>query len=78
MIMAAIANELSDRAMQHAFSDGPVERTIRPLIAAEEFFAGPPAQTVAARPKRDDLPEPIAGTKERTPIEGRGGGDIAK
>ena len=42
MIMAAIANELADDAMQHAFSDGPVEQAIRPLIAVEEFSAGLP------------------------------------
>jgi hypothetical protein len=41
MIMAAIANELADDAMQHAFSDGPVEKVIRPLVAMEEFSAGP-------------------------------------
>ncbi|HKM83931.1 MAG TPA: hypothetical protein VJY15_23615, partial [Candidatus Acidoferrum sp.] len=41
MIMAAIANELADDAMQHAFSDGPVEKVIRPLITMEEFSAGP-------------------------------------
>ena len=40
MIMAAIANELADDAMQHAFADGPVEKSIRPLIAMEEFTAG--------------------------------------
>lgn len=37
MIMAAIANSLADNAMQHAFSDGEVERTIRPLLAMEDF-----------------------------------------
>ena len=41
MIMAAIANELADDAMQHAFSDGPIEETIRPLLAMEEFSSGP-------------------------------------
>ncbi len=41
MIMAAIANELADNAMQHAFSDGQVEQAVRPLIAMEEFSAGP-------------------------------------
>jgi hypothetical protein len=45
MIMAAIANAVADDVMQHAFGDGPVERTIRPLIEAEEFFAGQPAPT---------------------------------
>ena len=32
MIMAAIANELADDAMQHAFSDGPVEKIHSPLV----------------------------------------------
>ena len=41
MILAAIANALCDNAMQHAFSDGPIEAAIRPLIAPEEFTAGP-------------------------------------
>jgi hypothetical protein len=40
MILAAIANELEDDVMQHAFSDGLVEKAVRPLIADEEFFAG--------------------------------------
>jgi hypothetical protein len=40
MIMAAIANALADDAMRHAFSDGQVERIIRPLIEPEEFTAG--------------------------------------
>jgi hypothetical protein len=40
MIMAAIANALADDAMRHAFSDGAVERVIRPLIESEEFTAG--------------------------------------
>ncbi len=41
MIMAAITNALTDNAMQRAFSDGPVERAIRPLIAVEEFGNSP-------------------------------------
>ena len=40
MIMAAIANALADDAMRHAFSDGPIEAVLRPLIAPEEFTAG--------------------------------------
>jgi hypothetical protein len=40
MIMAAIANALADDFMGHAFSDGPIEKAIRPLIAPEEFTAG--------------------------------------
>ena len=50
MIMAAIANALADDAIQHFFSDGPVERKIRPLIALEEFTTGPPGQLVEAHP----------------------------
>jgi hypothetical protein len=50
MIMAAIANALADDAIQHAFSDGAVERAIRPLLAAEEFAAGPPGPLVEAEP----------------------------
>jgi hypothetical protein len=41
MIMAAIANALADNAMQRAFSDSAFEAAIRPLIAPEEFTAGP-------------------------------------
>jgi hypothetical protein len=40
MIMAAIANALADDAMRHAFSGGPFEQIIRPLIEPEEFTAG--------------------------------------
>jgi hypothetical protein len=41
MIMAAIANALAERVMQHAFSDGAVEEALRPLMAPEEFTARP-------------------------------------
>lgn len=50
MILAAIANALADNAMQHAFSDGPVEAAIRPLIAPEEFTAGPPDEPRSSAP----------------------------
>jgi len=50
MIMAAIANELVDDAMQHAFSDGQVEQIVRPLIAVEQFSAGLPGQLIGAQP----------------------------
>jgi hypothetical protein len=49
MIMAAIANALADDAMHHAFADGPIEAAIRPLIAPEEFTAGPPRPDDAVR-----------------------------
>jgi hypothetical protein len=58
MIMAAIANELGDDAMQHAFSDGQVEQAIRSLIAMEEFSAGPSRPIVGGVPRlnlRQDL-----------------------
>ena len=50
MIMAAIANELADDAMQHAFSDGQVEQIVRPLIAVEQFSAGLPGQVIEVQP----------------------------
>jgi hypothetical protein len=49
MILAAIANELADDAMQHAFSDGAIEKSIRSLIAMEEFSAGPLAEAGTIR-----------------------------
>jgi hypothetical protein len=54
MILAAIANELAEDAMQHAFCDGPVEEAVRPLIAMEEFSAGP-APTGTSTASRSDL-----------------------
>ena len=50
MIMAAIANELADDAMQHAFSDGQVEQVVRPLIAVEQFSAELPGQLIGTQP----------------------------
>jgi hypothetical protein len=55
MIMAAIANELADDAIQHAFSDGPVEQAVRPLIAREEFSAGSLGRDVVIEPAGNDL-----------------------
>ena len=40
MIMASVANALSDGSIQKAFSDGKVAAVIRPLIAPERFGAG--------------------------------------
>jgi hypothetical protein len=40
MILASIANALADDAMRRAFVEGPVEESIRPLIAPEQFTAG--------------------------------------
>src|SRR5271166_19911 len=50
MIMAAIANALADDAMQHIFSDGQMEQVVRPLIAQEDFSAGPPGHLVWVQP----------------------------
>lgn len=41
MILAAIANTLADNLLQRHFTAGPVETILRPLIAPEEFTAGP-------------------------------------
>jgi hypothetical protein len=57
MIMAAITNELADDAIQHAFSDGLVEQTIRPVIAVEEFSAGLAGRAIAVQPTGEDRPE---------------------
>lgn len=49
MIMAAVVNELADGYMRKAFTAGPVEAVVRPLIAPEEFTAGEPGRYPAAR-----------------------------
>jgi hypothetical protein len=56
MIMTAIANILADNVMRHAFSDGPIEAAIRPLIAPEEFTAGTdsPGKAPSARLQDED------------------------
>ena len=54
MIMAAIANAVADDAMRAAFIDEQTERILRPLIAPEEFTAGP-APADASRPARGDV-----------------------
>lgn len=41
MILAALANALADDAMRRAFVDDSTERILRPLMAPEEFTAGP-------------------------------------
>src|SRR5579883_982654 len=65
MILAAIANQLADDAMRHAFSDGAIERAIRPLIAEEEFYAGTMdlGPTLAVQPREND--RPARGTRPR-------------
>ena len=50
MIMAAIANELAEDVMQHAFSDDLVEQIIRPLIEVEQFSAGLAGQLSEFKP----------------------------
>jgi hypothetical protein len=40
MIMAALGNQLRNDRLQHYFSRGAIERSIRPLLAIEEFTAG--------------------------------------
>jgi hypothetical protein len=57
MIMAAIANALADDAMQHAFSDGPIEQAIRPLVAQEVFFDGTAGRLLVVHPTRNDIAE---------------------
>ena len=38
--LVAIANALTNDSMRRAFSEGPIEASIRPLIASEVFTAG--------------------------------------
>jgi hypothetical protein len=47
MIMAAIANALADDDMRRAFVDPETERILRPLVAVEEFTAGPASTAVS-------------------------------
>jgi hypothetical protein len=63
MIMAALANALADDAMQHAFSDGPIEQAIRPLIAQEAFFDGTAGRLLLVHPTRNESPERGTGTE---------------
>jgi hypothetical protein len=49
-ILAAIANALANDAMRRAFFDQQSEAILRPLIAPEEFTAGPAPPTPPARP----------------------------
>jgi len=58
MIMAAIANALADDAMRHAFSGGRIEQAVRPLIADEEFAAGPLGEELAVQPIGNDAHQP--------------------
>ena len=55
--MAAIANALADDAMQHAFSDGPVEQAIRPLVSQEEFFDGTAGRALVVQSMRNEFPD---------------------
>ena len=65
MIMAAIANELAEDAMRHAFSDGLIEQNVRPLIAIEGFDVGAPAEGLAARAADHNPPARKRGFKRR-------------
>ena len=41
MIMAALGNALRNDRLHHYFTHGAIEGAIRPLLAMEEFTAGP-------------------------------------
>ena len=45
---------VADDAMQHIFSDGQMEQVVRPLIAQEDFSAGPPGHLVWVQPTLND------------------------
>jgi len=63
MILAAIVNVLNDDMLVHAFSDGVIETSIRPLISLERFGSG---TTVESEPKEDHhvVPMPPAVASE--------------
>lgn len=74
MILAALANQLADKALQRYFATGAIEAIIRPLIAQERFSAGPvpaptPARAVGAVVGGDPAPPAAPGTRTRLPIE---------
>ena len=50
MILAAIANAIANDAMCRAFIDQQSEAILRPLIAPEEFTAGPAPKSPRTRP----------------------------
>jgi hypothetical protein len=60
MILAAIANALADDGMRHAFVGDGMARTLAPLMAIEEFTAGPdkPAPTPSAEHRSADAAVP--------------------
>ena len=76
MIMAAIANALADDAMRRALIDGPSERILRPLIAPEEFTAGPDSAGPALR-RRGRVRLEIASVNRRFPRGGEGTRSVA-
>lgn len=65
MVLAAIANALGDNVLQNAFSTGPVESMIRPLIAQERF--GGQAEVLAIRTSDPETPTRRADVPERVP-----------
>ncbi len=78
MIMVASANALAGDAMQRAFADGAIEAAIRPLLAQEEFTAGPPdadAEVAAkaeaymqGRAERDDFSGAVLVARDGRPL----------
>jgi len=74
MIMAAVANALGDNSLRKAFCHGDVDRVIHPLIAPEQFSAGP--ETTATTPAAAAAPawrEPRPDASPRSAIRAFGG-----
>jgi hypothetical protein len=74
MIMAAVANVLTDGTLQRAFCEGKVAEVIRPLIAPERFGAGHEPRDTSPPPPPS--PSPIPGWERPRPRGGIGGPNL--
>jgi Putative glucoamylase/Protein of unknown function (DUF3131)/RTX calcium-binding nonapeptide repeat (4 copies) len=72
MIMAALANALEDDMLREAFATNEVERTLRPVVAVEEFNSDPRGCTITGRERS----EVLFGTLRDDVICALGGDDV--
>ena len=81
MIMAAIGNELAGDMLRRAFADEGTERTLRPVIGAEEFGARPRGCTIRGTRRADRIrgtqrADVICAGGGNDRVDGRGGEDV--
>jgi hypothetical protein len=72
MIMAALANALEDDMLREAFATDEVERSLRPVVAVEEFNSHPRGCTITGRERG----EVLFGTLRDDVICALGGDDV--